>query len=335
MATIKDVAKLADVSLGTVSNVFNNLPSVSEEARKKVLEAAAALNYRPNMIARSMRTNRTHSIGLVIPDISNPFYYELAKGVSDKAMEDDIMLLLCDTNRDIDRERRFLSVLPGYMVDGLIWWKPLISQSEILSIFPDVPIVFSENDEDSKENEYNSVYVDIYEGALKAMRYLVDCGHDHIAFISGSGTAKSTLDRQRAYMDVMNECGFEIKQGYMSKGNFKWQGGYDAAYSLMLLPEPPSAIFAANDLSALGCIKAINDLGMSVPSDVSIIGFDDIDMAVMSTPQLTTVRQPCREIGEVCYRMLKTLSYGKPGSVSIKSQRLGTELVIRESVRKI
>ena len=335
MATIKDVAKLADVSLGTVSNVFNNLPSVSEEVRSRVLEAATALNYRPNQIARSMRRNRTHSIGLVVPDISNPFYYELAKGVGDKAMEDGIMLFLCDTNRDTSRERRIMNVLPGYMVDGLIWWKPLVPQNEILSVFSDIPIVFSENDEMSKENEFNSVYVDIYEGAVKAMQYLIGCGHKNIAFISGSGTAKSTLDRERAYKDVMEACGFDIRPEYIAHGNFKWQGGYDAAYYLLTLPEAPSAIFAANDLSALGCMKAAKDLGLSVPDDISIIGFDDTDMAVMSIPQLTTVRQPCREIGEACYRMLKTLSYGNPEARKVRSQRLGTELIIRESVRKI
>lgn len=332
MATMKDIAKVAGVSLGTVSNVFNGKEFVTEENRNKVLMAAKKIDYRPNEIARSFRTNKSKAIGLVIPDVSNPFYADLARGISDVAQTDNTMVFLCNTYRNETLERKYLQMFSDYRVGGIMWVKPLIPQAEIMGLEHDCAIVFAENDDGYGPQTYNSVCVNVFQGGLDAMHLLIKNGHRRIGFICGLANSRSGQDRFKAYKKGLEEIGFPYDARYVYQGDFKSTSGYQGAKSLLELPEPPTAIFAANDLMAIGAMRAITEKELSIPHDISIIGFDDIEMASLTTPKLTTVRQPFGKVGESCYQMFRQIKQMDSLRGKIPSILFDTELVIRDSV---
>lgn len=332
MATMKEVAKEAGVSLGTVSNVLNNVPTVTEVNRIKVSNAIKKLKYRPNAAARILKTNVSKSLGLVIPDITNPFYPELARGVEDAAKEYGYSVFLCNNDRNSGKEKEYIDALLEKSVDGMILVKPNLKADELKEIQQICSVVLVDAD-DTTGFQCDLINVDDYNGAISALDLLYRYGHTRIAFISGQLESRSSVCRQEAYFKYMKEHNIKIDKSLIIKGEYDWKSGYDCAMKLISKSNPPTAIFAANDLMAIGAMKAVKELKLNVPEDVSVIGYDDIDMASLCTPQLTTVRQPKYEAGTAS---VKTLLEKLKSSASEKKKNtvtvLKTEIVIRESV---
>lgn len=333
MATMKDVAKAAGVSLGTVSNVLNNVPTVTEENRQKVLKAIKELKFIPNTAARTLKTKTSKSIGLIIPDITNPFYPELARGVEDAAKKAGFTVFLCNNDRDVQKEREYIRVLIEKNVDGIILVKPNISNNEIDELLEKCEVVLVDIS-NITDREYDIVNVDDYHGTLNALNILYDYGHKRIGFITGLLEAQSSKYRYEAYIDFLKEKGIAFDEALVKKGSYDWYSGYKAGSELLRLLDPPTAIFASNDLMAVGVLKAAKERMLNVPYDLSVMGCDDIDMASLCSPQLTTVRQPKYEIGTASVELLLGRMNTADRSKSRKGRKieLKTEVIMRESV---
>ena len=296
MGTMKDIAKEAGVSLGTVSNVMNGVETVSDENRKKVLETVKRLKYRPNSIARSLKTKTSKSLGLIIPDISNPYYPELARGAEDAAKRSGYSIFLCNNDRNVNKEREYVHVLVEKNIDGIILVKPKISCEEILEIQEKCHVVLVDMNDEVVPG-CDIINVDDYGGTIKAMKNLYEFGHKQIAFISGLMESKSSKCRLEAYINFLKEHQLTVDEELIKQGSYDWYSGYKCTVELLKSMKPPTAIFAANDLMAIGAMKAVRERQMDIPYDISIVGYDDIDISSLCTPQLTTVRQPKYEIG--------------------------------------
>jgi DNA-binding LacI/PurR family transcriptional regulator len=329
---MKDVARVGGVSLGTVSNVLNDLPTVSKENRKKVLEAIEKLNYSPNFTARALKTKRSKCIGLIIPDINNPFFSEFARGVEDSLQKMGYNLFLCNSDRNAEKERRYIDVLMEKMVDGLILCKSP-GPVDVLSNLSRRQNIVLVDTGTYKDIECDIIRVDDYVGIKKAMDYLWDHNHRRIAMIAGPADSLSSLDRVRSYHDFFESKGCDISNKRIQRGDYSWQSGYECAKDL-LEGEPPTAILAANDLMAIGAMKAIHEKGLSVPADVSVMGFDDIGIASLCTPALTTVSQPKYEMGccSVQCLMDRINNMGSEIKIEQKTTILNTEIIVRNSV---
>ncbi|MGI6084256.1 MAG: LacI family DNA-binding transcriptional regulator [Acetivibrionales bacterium] len=333
MPTMKDVAKEANVSLGTVSNVLNNRSSVSLENREKVMRAVQKLNYRPNSIARYLKTNTTKSIGLVIPDITNPYYPELFRGVEDVAKKNMYTVLLCNTDRNQDKEREYLQILMDKKMDGIILVKPKLCMKEITEVSKNCALVLVDPDNDFR-TDVDSIYLDMEGSIMEALQLLYMYNHRRIAYIEGLRDSQSCRTRKNLYMKFLREQGLPHDKDLIVKGDFTWISGYNCAMKLLNSKHPPTAIIASNDLMALGAIKAINERQLQIPSDISVLGFDDIDMASISTPPLTTIRHPKYEMGTLSVEtLLHRINSGNDYTVEPKrTLMMKTDIIVRKSV---
>lgn len=333
MPTMKDVAREAGVSLGTVSNVFNGLSTVSQKNRKKVLDAVEKLKFIPNTAARSLKTNSSKSFGLSIPSIGNPFYPELARGVEDAANASGYSVFLCNNDRELSKEKSYIRALLEKNVDGIILVKPKITKEEMAGIREKCSVVVLDVDSALHKRE-DVINVDNFNGVIGAMELLYAHQHRRIAFIAGNLESKSSLDRLDAYTHFLEQKNLPMDPSLIKSGDFDWQSGYRAALEALRAPNPPTAIFAANDLMAIGAMKAIREMRLHIPEDISVIGFDDIDMAALCTPQLTTVRQPKYELGLRSVEMLikRLNARGQEETQEGEHLLLPTEIMVRESV---
>ena len=333
MATIEEVAKEAGVSRGTVSNVLNNFPSVSEENREKVIKAINKLKYTPNRAARMLKTKISKSIGLVLPDISNPFYSELARGVEDTGRKAGYSVFLCNSDRDIAKEQEYIRILIEKNVDGIILVKPGIAEEEIDEINRDCRVVLVDTDE-ALSHRYDVINADDYDGVSEVMNLLYDYGHERIALIYGQLESNSSRRRLAAYKDFFARKGVTVDNDLIKQGSYDWYSGYSCTVELLRMANPPTAVFAANDLMAIGAVKAIRERRMNIPLDISVVGYDDIDLAALYSPQLTTVRQPKYEMGtmsmEALLRRLGAGGKSDAGEGSIVT--LKTNVILRETV---
>ena len=337
MSTMKDVAKRAGVSLGTVSNVLNNRASVRQENRERVLKAVEEINFKANMVARTLKTKSSNDIALIIPDINNPFYPELARGVEDAANKAGLQVFLCNNDRAQDKERAYIESLITKNVHGLIIAKSQLSEDEIKKINDQIAVIQVDADMPQKAG-YSVLNVDDYGGFLKGMALLYDYGHEQIAFISGMMESLSSTVRYDAYLKFITGHNIEFRSNYVIKGDYSWSCGYKAAKVFMALGNPPTAIFAANDMMAIGCIKALQEMGFSVPEDVSVIGYDNIEISKLCTPTLTTINQPKYDLGvrsvEMLLRRLEERSVACGAQVDFQGEHLTlpTYVVLRKSV---
>lgn len=329
MATIKDVAKLAGVALSTASYALNGDTKVAEKTRVKVLEAARQLNYRKNGFAMDLKRSRTNTIALILTDLSGPYYSELIRSIQDVALENGYDLIACSSMGGKDstavrflRERR---------VDGAVVLAHNMTDEILLESAGDrFPIVVM--DRGLSGNGLINVRVDGEQGGYTATRYLIDAGHRTIAYISGPSNSSDNILRYQGYLRAMQEAGLEEKAKWRLSGNFVREGGYSATKMMMMQGELPSAVFYANDEMAIGGLKALEEGGLSVPDDLSVIGFDDIQLAEYVRPPLTTIRQPKHEAGSLAGHLLFQMLNGDEVNDSYK---LMIEMVERESVRKL
>jgi LacI family transcriptional regulator len=302
MHTMKDVARLAGVSVATVSAVINGTAVVSAMRAKKVREAMEALDYHPDQVARSLRTGRSRVVGMIVPDITNPFYPEVILGVEQAARNAGYSVILCNSNEDPLQEKRHLNELFARRVDGV-----LIACSDVQHAYDRLlrrrfPLVFFDRIPAGLTGE--AVSTDNVEGGYLATRHLIELGHEQIAMISGSPFLSTHLARTEGFRKAMQQAHLPIRAEYLLAAGLQIQGGYDTAVQLLGLADPPTAIFSSNNRTLLGLVRAIGELGIDCPEQISIVGFDDFAWTENFHPKLTTVVQPTFEMGS---RAMETL----------------------------
>ena len=330
--TIRDVAKLAEVHPSTVSRVINGDSRISEKTKNKVLLIIKKLGYTPNAIARGLKTKRTFTLGMLIPDITNPFFAEIARGVEDAANENGFNIILCNSDDKLKKERTYLDILKEKRVDGLILGTAHTRDKSILKLeknnFP--YILVSRNIEGLDKN---CIIIDDIAGGMMATEYLIKLGHHRIAHISGPLKTRSGLNRLKGYQLALKKHKIEYNDELVGEGDFRIKGGYQVMKRFLKLTKPPTAIFAANDLLALGAMQAIQKKNFHIPEDFSVIGFNDIELASFVYPPLTTIRQPMQKMGALAVKML--LKIIEEGEFNQKKVMLKPKLIIRESCKKI
>jgi len=295
MATIRDVARASNVSIATVSRVFNNSPLVSEETRQRVVAAAGALGYWPNGIARSLITNRTHTLGLLLPDLHGEFFSEVIHGVDFAAREKGFHLLVSRSSSNAEELTDVLRSMRG-RVDGLVVMAPDVDASRALRhAAGSVPIVLL--DPEVQLPGCDTVSIGNHQGAHAVTRHLVGLGHDPIATITGPTQNIDARQRLDGYRAALRETGVEPSLDLEFHGDFTERSGYEAARELLRQQGRPTAIFVANDHMAVGVMGALQEAGMRVPDDIALAGFDDIPMARYLTPALTTVHVDVLQMG--------------------------------------
>jgi DNA-binding LacI/PurR family transcriptional regulator len=328
--TIYDVARLAGVSTATVSRALNGTGQIAPATRATIEAAVEQLGYRPNTIARSLVTKSTQTIALLLPDITNPFYAALVSGIQQTALAQGWTMLLCTTESDAEREELYLRVLRAKQVDGALVDGLVLPPDRIARFVEDgFPIVCLDRDIDSRSIPL--VQVDNRLGGRIATRHLVDLGHARIAHVTGAGELGISDERLAGYRDALTEAGLPVDFQLVEEGRFTDDGGHDAARRLLERQPDLTAIFAANDLSALGVMNAVAEAGRRVPDDVSVVGFDDLHLSAYTSPPLTTIRQPAVEIATLATEILIGLTRGQ--QAERMRHLLEPELVVRASTR--
>jgi DNA-binding LacI/PurR family transcriptional regulator len=328
-ATIVDVARAARVSTATVSRALNGTGQVAPQTRRRVEAAVRELGYEPNRIARSLVMNTTHTIALLLPDISNPFFPDLVKGVQLLAEERRYALLLANTGADPGKEREYLRTLRGKLVDGIILVGLALSGSDIAeALGPGVPVVALDRSIDVPDASL--VQVDHRGGARRATSHLLELGHRLVAHVTGPRHLRLTAERVAGYREALADAGAPVEAGLVVPADFTEDGGYAAIDGLLGRGARFTAVFAANDLSAIGTMAALKRLGLRVPEDVSVVGFDDIHLSAYTSPPLTTMRQPTYEMGRRSAELL--IGAIEAGSAAAgETITFDAELVVRGS----
>ncbi|MGB8480764.1 MAG: LacI family DNA-binding transcriptional regulator [Acidobacteriaceae bacterium] len=334
MANMKQIAQMAGVSLGTVSHVMNNSARVSEPLRRRVLEAVDALRYQPSALARGLRRDKTNMIGMVIPDVTNPFFPAVVRGAEDTAFANGYRLVLCNTDNSHAKELEHLEQLRTYLPAGLIIIPSSFGKlSEEVESFrrSGAAVVFL--DRMPRNWKGDSVTVSNEDGAFRAVQYLIQLGHKSIACITGPMHLPNAQERLAGYKRGLKLAGLPFQDNYVRKSTFDRVGGYNDALALLRLRNRPTAIFAQNDLMAMGTLLAIRELKLRCPQDVSVIGFDDLDVTELMDPPLASIRQPGYQMGATAVQMLLDRVNLDEVRVAPGQHRvLETELRVRESV---
>ena len=325
--TIKDIAEQTGVSYATVSRTLNHLSGVSPATRDKVLAAAEEMGYRPNIHARSLKTNKTNTIALVLPDISNPFFADIAYAVDEYAFKHGYTTVVCNTNWNEELEKMHLDQLQNQRVDGIIY-KPagklpvdlsgVSIPSVILSCIP------------GENNNY--IEIDNYKGGQIAADHLIGCGYKHFAFIGGSKNSQSNEIRINGYRDRLAEHGFKLDKSHILYGGFSIESGCKMAKVLLEKFPEVDGIFCGNDVIALGVLQHLMEINKRIPEDIGVIGFDDIMLAGLPQIQMTTVAQPRSQMGILSAEMLINNIDNKDDQKH--HIMLEPELVVRRSTRK-
>lgn len=330
MATsIKDVAREAGVSIATVSRVLNDIDVVNEDTKKKVLDAIKELGYRPNIVARSLKTQRTKTIGILLPDISNQFYPEIVRGAEDVSNIYDYNIILCNSDLDIEKEKEYLRVLKEKMVDGVIYMSSSL-RDEILELINELDLKTVLVETRDKDGVLPSVTIDNIKGSYDSTNLLIKKGIKDIAFI---GTKKDNMnawgDRYVGYEKAMNEAGIKIDSELVYLDTIKVKSGYEGIQHFLGLNKKFKGVVCASDDIAMGAINALRDKGMEIPRDVSVVGFNDNFAASIFYPKITTVSQPTYDMGSVAMRMLIKMLNKK--ELDEPNYVLEHELIERES----
>lgn len=331
MVTIRDVAREAGVSTATVSRALNQARLVTEKTRRRVLEAVQRLDYRPNAVARGLSTRKTRTIGLVVSDIMNPFYPEVARGVEDVTGKSGYSVILCNTDRDPAKEAAYINLLLEKRVQGVVF-ASLPEAGSLLEALDrsSVPWISAGNAPSS--GDYDCVAVDNVLGAYLAAEHLLKLGHTRIAHITGPLHEPVTRERLEGFRRAAAEYGLDPGALPVVEADYKQEGGYTATLELFDSGRPVTAVFAGNDLMAIGALEAAHERGLRVPGDLAIVGFDDISIAGLHTIQLTTVAQPKAEIGRLAAEMLlERIEHPSPEGRGPNKVVLPPRLVVRRT----
>ena len=332
--SIKDIAKAAGVSYSTVSRALNDNPLISQDVRTRVQALAESMGYSPNALAQSLQSRLSNSVGLVITTIADPFFSELALGLEEVAHRADISVFLASSHNDPEREIKIIQTFERRRVDGVI-----VASSRIGSEYASrleqihIPVVMINNQARGDYENLFSVAVDDYQGAQLAMQHLLDMGHRRIGYIGVQNRPGSNERRMRGYLDALKACGIAAQPSWVLLGSPQatedFAGDVEVGQVLMseLVQENVTAVFCYCDTVAAGVMIACRKLGLSVPGQISVVGFDDTDVCTVLAPPLTTISQPRREMGQLAMEMLLTAISGEPTSDVL----LQPNLVVRES----
>jgi LacI family transcriptional regulator len=328
--SIKDVSRAAGVSISTVSHVLNGTRFVSPALQERVRAAVVELDYRQNGLARSLRTRQSFALGLVIPDVSNPYYPQIARGVQDAAAGKGYWVFLCNSDRRPESEIRLLDALEQRRADGVILDASGPDPALLAALRrASVPVVLVGSRIDEPDLDVVTVAPN---GGYEAVRHLLRSGRRRVALITGPPVPGQTRPgKARGYLQALEEAGVTAEPALIVDGGYTREGGQEAMRRLMALPQPPDGIFAANDLMAIGALAAARTVGRRVPEDVAIVGYDDIPEAAVTSPALTTVAVPKYEMGRAAAEVLlerlgKDRDQGEPKRIVLPYQ-----LVVRET----
>jgi LacI family transcriptional regulator len=331
--TIIDVAKLAGVSSTTVSHFINSTRYVSDELRERVEKAIAELSYRPNSLARGLRRGESKTIGLIVPDNSNPFFAEILRSIENIGYSNGYSVILCNSDGDIEKEITYTELLFTKQVDGIVFITTNNSCEHLQQLIDaGIPIIVIDRDIPLKGTDV--LLVDNFQGGYEATRYLIELGHTRIACITGPSRLTPSADRVNGYKKALVEAGIAENPGWIVVGDFQFQGGEIGIEQILHLDPRPTAVFACNDMMALGVLRGLRKARLSVPRDISLIGFDDIAMTSVVSPALTTIAQPIQRISELAFELLINRIQKKEGETEEKRIVLPTQIVIRESCQK-
>jgi len=328
--TRDEVARAAGVSSATVSYVVNNGPRpVANETRKKVLDAIQQLGYKPNAMARNLRLQHSTTIGLIVPDIHNPYFAEVARGVEQMASENGLTMVLCHSDYKLEGELHYVEVLQTERSAGVIWFPATNSAEPALRIADyGMPLVVL--DRVVPGVRAPAVVADNYLGGYLAARHLIDLGHRVIGCITRPTELYHSTERVRGFRQALNDKHIEMNAALLVNGGFRLDDGCDAAKKLIAASPRPTAIFAYNDFMAIGALRAAFELGLKVPDDLAIVGFDDIPQAAFTCPALTTISQPKLEMGRNGVALLIE-EMEEPSLSSNPNPPLAVKLIVRES----
>ncbi|MGL5005898.1 MAG: substrate-binding domain-containing protein [Plesiomonas sp.] len=299
MATMKDVARLAGVSTSTVSHVINDSRFVSDEIRTRIMSAVETLNYSPSALARSLKVNQTHTIGMLVTTSNNPFFAEVVRGVEQSCYERGYQLVLCNTAGDPQRMSHSVDTLLQKRVDGILMMCSE-SHADISCLFrrhPKIPLVMMDWGPQGAQADLirdNSEY-----GGYLATRHLLTQGHRQIAIITGPLDKHPSLGRLQGYLRALHEAGITPDPAYQVEGDFDFSGGLCGMTQLLSCNPRPTAVFCGNDVMAVGAYQVLHYAGLQVPEDMSVMGYDDIELARYLSPPLTTVHQPKEDLGQL------------------------------------
>lgn len=327
-ATIYDVAREAGVSDATVSRVFNNKDNVRPATRERVLAAAKKLGYVANLQARILAGGKSNIVGLLVPGLDTAYMAEIVRGIDLELSHANYEMILHTTRRRGGNEATYLQYIANGLSEGLLLVVPLLSP-DYLKTLSDLNYPYVLIDEIDETGNSFSVVASNQQGAYDATQYLIELGHRRIAFIKGIPALHSSKARLEGYLSALRDYHVPIHWEYIVEGDFLQWSGYYQTQNLLALPHPPTAIFAGNDVMALGAMDAIRTTGLEIPKDISLIGFDDIPQAFTTHPKLTTVRQPLEEMGRMGVKLL--LAQIEDPDCPPSQTTLATELVIRDS----
>ncbi len=328
MSTIADVAKEAGVSVATVSRVINGKGIVTAETAERVNAAIAKFHYQPNVWGRNLRRKESRMLLVLIPNITNPYYSSIVSGIEDTARRQDYTTILCITNSDKMREQEFLNLLRSGRADGAIFLATERDSQTVPKLARSYPVV--QCCEYCGDEEIPHVSIDNFEAARQVLRHLLNLGHRRIGFVGSTNRFISTRQREEGYKSALEQAGLRPDERYFAYADddYNFLSGVRAVRELLCLKDRPTAVFCISDMIALGAIRAANELGLNVPQDLTVVGFDDVEYASMFKPMLTTVSQPCYSLGKVSATMLlRQIATGEKGGAVF----LEHKLILRDS----
>jgi LacI family repressor for deo operon, udp, cdd, tsx, nupC, and nupG len=330
MSNIRDVSKAAGVSVATVSRALRNPEKVAEDTRARVLEAVRAVDYRPNMMARNFRSRQAFAVVVLAPDIANPFFARVVRGIEQVAQKGGYAVLLGDTQGRPDREAEYLNLVRSSQADGVIQLSARIDPQALARLWREGETPAIVNACECADTDFCSrVRIDNIAAARAMSDHLISLGHRRIGVVTGPPASPLTRDRLVGYRQALEAAGIVHDPALTVEGDFSLQSGQDAVPRFLKAADRPSAIFCFNDEMAIGAIRGLKTAGLSTPTDMSVAGFDDIDFARFADPPLTTVAQPMEELGRVAMSALLEILGG--AAPAVRTHILPTVLVARES----
>ncbi|QAA35120.1 LacI family DNA-binding transcriptional regulator [Clostridium manihotivorum] len=335
--TISDIAKKSGVSLATVSRVLNNSGYVKDETRNKVLETIKEMNYTPSAIARSLSKNETNTIGVIVPDITNSYFGELIKGISEVAEASDLNIVLFNTDDNLEKELKALTVIKEHRLKGVIM-SPMFGENEFNSNYVntlenlDIPIIFVVAD--VKYTSFSGVFVDNIKGGFDATNLLIKEGHKKIGIITGLLSSEPAMDRLMGYKKALAMSNIPIREEYIFKGDFKLSTGYDITKGVLSMDDGPTALVVCSNMMTMGAVKAIFDENKKIPDDLAIVGFDKLEFLDMVGIKITYMEDCPEELGKSSMNMLKEVIENRDVTEK-KRVTISPTIIIKGSEKKL
>lgn len=328
--TIREVAKAAGASVSTISAALNNSDYVSAEMRKRIEDVIKELKYRPNDLARGLRLQKTHTIAIVVPDLSNNFYIELVRGAKDYSASANYTVLIGDSRESWEEERNYLDSFHRRRVDGIVRVPAIDALKGKRKVdLGNLPIVYADRYPLTRDTYVGRVGVDNRRAAESATRYLLSLGHRKMGIITGDASNGTSVDRLEGFLQALRAAGIRPDSSMIHRGHNDMESGHVHTMQLLTRTDRPTAIFCTNNMMALGALAAIQEIGVLCPEEISLLGFDDFYWATLLRPRLTVVRQPAREVGMIAARMLIDHLEGRPAVPT--PTLLATQLMVRDS----